>query len=138
MLSAAAGGAMRLAPVVMEYLSKRSERAHERVMQEIEFRFAKEIGPRGAETTGAPPLAEADVLALRESYIAGAAERAAGRFAWLDGVTGLVRPVVTLWLLTLYVAIRGRNPAGYGTEDVALLSGVVGFWFMGRAIGTGR
>jgi len=141
------GGVFRLAPEVLKWFDRKSERGHELAMQDKALEFERlrgaqkmaEIGAAGdaAWNTGA-------IEALRDA-VRTQGEKTSVR--WADALSISVRPVITYWFMALYCAVKtaafvGAMTAGVGwsaavlqawTEaDQALWAGVLNFWFLGR------
>lgn len=137
------GGLFRLAPELLRYVDRHLDRRHERAMQEIALAF-EEKRPNGAKyaelaMTGAETVATLDALkeAWRQQFNTG--DKA------LDKVSILVRPGVTYALVALYLVAKvvmlgaalsagaGLDKA-YTPDDLAFLSGITTFWFLGRPL----
>lgn len=113
------GGAFRLAPELLKWLDRKSERGHELSMQDKALEFEKLRGAQRMHEIG----------------------------AGADALSSSVRPVITYWFMALYcaaktaafvAAIEGGADWGVAilhawTEaDQALWAGVLNFWFLGR------
>jgi hypothetical protein len=142
-----------LAPEVLKWFDRQSERGHELAMQDKALEFEKlrgasrmaELGAAsdGAWNTGA-------IEALRDAV------RTQGEktgVAWADALSSSVRPIITYLLMALYCAAKTvafvaalNAGAGWGaavlaawTEaDQALWAGVLNFWFLGRVFDKAR
>lgn len=145
LLGSALGGMLRIAPEVLKWFDRKNERAHELAMLDREMEFAKvrgEIAMR--ETEARMTAAELDAMseALKEQ---GATARAAGK--WVAAASALVRPIVTYWFVALYSAAKIAAMAlaiqqggawkevlvsSWGEQDMAILSMILTFWFVGR------
>jgi hypothetical protein len=141
------GGAFRLAPEILKWLDRKSERSHELSMQGKAIEFEK---IRGAQRMGEiSASAEAAwnsgaIEALKEAL---AAQGQASGVKWVDALSSSVRPIITYWLMSLYCAAKTvafaaalNAGAGWGAAvlaawseaDQALWAGVLNFWFLGR------
>lgn len=145
LLGSLLGGVLRFAPEMLKFFDRKGERAHELALLNAEMQFAQvkgEIAMR--QTEAAMTVAELDAVgqALKEQ---GQTARAAGK--WVAALSALVRPVVTYWLFGLYSAhkiasmLMARDQGGswreimvqgWGEQDMAMLSMVLSFWFLGR------
>ena len=139
------GGLFRLAPEVIKIFDAKNERSHELSMLQAEMEFAKLNAEREMhKTNAAMTIAELDAVsaALKEQ---GQTARAAGWF--VAAISALVRPLVTYWFVIMYslVKIVGIYLAvktggfwtevlvkSWNTEDMAILSMILTFWFVGR------
>jgi hypothetical protein len=141
------GGAFRLAPEVLKWFDRKSERVHELAMQDKALEFEKLRGAtRMAEINAAADAAwnSGAVEALREAV---SAQGRNSRTKWADALSISVRPVITYWFMALYCAAKtaafvGAIDAGvewipavqaaWTDADQALWAGVLNFWFLGR------
>jgi hypothetical protein len=149
LLSMLGGGLLRLLPELFGLLSKRSDNAHELAMLERQFQLEQ------TRAASRQALAEFqggvdETLALLEaqrSALQGQMQLSGIR--WADALNVLVRPVATYYVLLLYgmaklamfMVAREGGIGGweailkiYDAEDRAILSGILAFWFVGRAI----
>lgn len=129
------GGLLRIVPEVLKWLDRKDERAHELSMQDkaLAFEDRRQAG-KMAEYGAA--LDQTQFAALGEAFKQqAAADSAAGGWAILSSS---VRPVVTYGLVALYAGIKiAKGDWAWTAEDQALLSSVMAFWFVGRAITKG-
>lgn len=139
------GGLFRMAPEVLKWLDRRGEREHELRMLNAEMEFAKVRGEIAMRQTEAMmTVAEMDAIseAVKEQ---GQTARAAGKF--VAAISALVRPVVTWWWVILYSAYKvatyllAMEQQGdwrvvastmWGPDDMAILTMILTFWFVGR------
>lgn len=139
------GGVFRIAPEILKWLDRRGERAHELAMLQAEMEFAKirgEITMR--QTEAAMTVAELDAMseAVKEQ---GQTSRAAGK--WVAAFSALVRPMITyafvityflVKLASYFLAIEQNGEwktvlvSMWGKEDMAILTLILTFWFVGR------
>ena len=139
------GGLFRLAPEVIKIFDAKNERSHELKMLEAEMAFAKLDAEREMHRTdSAMTVAELDAMgaALKEQ---GQTARAAGWF--VAAISALVRPLVTYWFVVMYsvvkivgiyLAVRSGGlwtevlVTSWNSEDMAILTMILTFWFVGR------
>lgn len=145
-IGAVVGGIARLTPEVLGFFDRKNLRKHELAMAEQQFRVAdlqfkaqkslKDLELEQAEFTTA-------MAALKDSINAQAQPSG---IAWVDALSSLIRPVLTLFVFGLYSVVKGAALSValstqetatallslWGAEDAALLSAVVMFWFVGR------
>lgn len=145
LFGSALGGLLRIAPEVLKWLDRKNERQHELSMLDKEMEFAKvrgEIAMREADARMTVAELDAMSTALKEQ---GETARSAGR--WVAAASALVRPIVTYWFVGLYSAAKiaaiglavqqgGKwqevLAAAWGEPDMAILSLILTFWFVGR------
>jgi hypothetical protein len=139
------GGLFRLAPEVIKIFDAKNERSHELKMLEAEMAFAKLDAEREMHRTdSAMTVAELDAMgaALKEQ---GQTARSAGWF--VAAISALVRPLVTYWFVVMYsvvkivgiyLAVRSGGlwtevlVTSWNSEDMAILTMILTFWFVGR------
>jgi hypothetical protein len=139
------GGLFRLAPEVIKIFDSKNARSHELKMLEAEMAFAKLDAEREMHRTdSAMTVAELDAMgaALKEQ---GQTARSAGWF--VAAISALVRPLVTYWFVVMYsvvkivgiyLAVRSGGlwtevlVTSWNSEDMAILTMILTFWFVGR------
>ena len=141
------GGAFRLAPEVLKWLDRRSERGHELAMQDKALEFERLRGTQRMAEIGASADAAWNTSALQALQEAIAAQGQRSGVAAADALSASVRPVITYWFMALYCAAKtaafiaavtagadwGAAVLHAWTEaDQALWAGVLNFWFLGR------
>lgn len=150
-LGAVVGGAFRLIPEVMKTFDRKNERGHELSMLEAEMKFASLRAEHEMKKVEASmTLAEMDAItkAVTEQ---GETSRAAGWF--VAGISALVRPLVTYAFVSMYLSVKvvGIHMAinagsqwelvlinAWTTDDAALLSSILMFWFVSRSLTSGK
>lgn len=147
LVGAAGGGLLRLAPEVLKLLDRRNERVHElalgeqqRKLVELQGHNQLALADRQADTSQLVSALEA----LREGIKAQAIQTGN---VLVDAVSATVRPVVTylvagMWATVKvagFCAVLDAGAAWYtaaqqvwGPNDVAMLTGILNFWFLGR------
>lgn len=143
----ALGGILRIAPEVMKFFDRKNEREHELRMFDKQLdadRLRGEQAIREGELAQDTARISGGLNALMEG-IKGQSQLTGVK--WIDGVTQSVRPFVTYWLLFLYIGAKTSTmytlyhggmalpeilKNAYGEADMAMLSGVLNFWFLSR------
>lgn len=125
------GGVLRLAPEVLKWLDRKDERKHELDMQDKALEFERVRGSQRRDELAAQSDVAA-IGALAEAYKQQAAADS-NAYKWAASVSSLVRPAVTFGLVVLYASLKVESPS-WTDADHALLSTVVGFWFVSRAV----
>ena len=141
------GGIFRLAPEVLKLLDKANERKHELAMFTLQTDLEKMRGEfRMEEKYVDHSTAALDAIQEAFKQQAVADDKA---WKWVASLSALVRPGVTYWFMLLYSAVKiltvwlayqaneamGNVLAKVWTEqDFGLLSMILTFWFVGRAI----
>ena len=132
-------------PKVMDYFQDRSDKAPELQVMEVQIRQQKELASQKLEMVNV----EADI---REVEALQKSMQPTG-VAWVDGLRGSVRPVITYAFFGLFVFVEvsaylSLTAAGVSGLDAvnavwdedtkALFAAVIAFWFGGRAISRGK
>lgn len=117
-----------MAPEVLRFVDRHLERRHELAMQQnLISAHGKGILKSGDLMPESYQAATLD--ALKESW---RQQFNTGR-RWLDTVSILVRPGTTYTLLGIY-ALTFAFGRKYDESDLALLSGILSYWFLSRSI----
>ena len=135
LMGSALGGVLRIAPELLKFFDRKGERAHELAMLSREMEFARlrgEITMR--QTEAAMSIAELDAMgqALREQ---GATAQAAGR--WVAGISAhsAAKGAVVSFMSMAREQLGNWREVLLSTwtaEDMAILSMILTFWFVGR------
>jgi hypothetical protein len=141
------GGVFRLAPEVLKWFDRKSERGHELAMQDKALEFERVRGAQKMSEIGAAADAAWNTGAIEALKEAVAAQGRPSGVRWADALSVSVRPVITYWFMALYCAAKtapfiGAVTAGAAWSDAilhawteadqALWAGVLNFWFLGR------
>ncbi len=145
------GGIFRLAPEVLKYFDKKSEREHELAMFSRQCELEQLRGQQRLAEIGANREAALDV-GVMDAFQAAINQqtemvKAAGGLA--AKLSASVRPVVTYWIMALWSFIHlwfawQAHKAGASPEVVfktmmtvdfcALVSGTINYWFLDRTL----
>jgi len=132
-------------PKVMDYFQDKQDKSHELKVMEVQIRQQKELASQKLEMVNV----EADV---REIEALQKSMQPTG-VAWVDGLRGSVRPVITYAFFGLfifvevsaYLALTASGVSGldavnavWDEDTKALFAAVIAFWFGGRAISRGK
>lgn len=150
-LGGAVGALARLAPEVIKAIDRRNERKHEAVMLDKNIEAEKARGALGLQTEALKQDGAQVVSAIEALKAAIAGQAAPTGVKWVDALTASVRPILTYGIALPYVLGKvavfgallwasGINAesataalaATYTGADMAILSGVLNFWFLGR------
>ena len=148
-LSALFGGAMRLVPEILQYLSQGQQNAHEIQMQQMQLQFLQVQGQMKVEEIGLQTTAQAAhdqinaIVALNQAQT-----QMAVAGGWItSALSALVRPYITLLVTNLWAAHKiaamlfAYHQSGdalaalmstWSQDDIAIFAGVLNFWFVGR------
>jgi hypothetical protein len=141
------GGLFRLAPEVLKFWDRHSERKHELAMFQEQISLEKVKGSFKVEEKYVDFSVEqlkANAEAFKEQ-----SETASKSYKWVAALSALVRPTVTYVLFGMYVAVKftfishGLSTgsswhevlvSNWTPDDFAMLNGILMFWFLGRTI----
>lgn len=147
LLSLLGGGLMRLLPEVFSFLNKKADNEHELAMMDKQFALEQLKGQQQANITEMQTNAEQIVHALDAGMEALKSQMQITGIRFVDALNFLVRPLTTYYMLTLYglakaamFALAIQNGISgweaishlYTEDDRNILSGILGFWFVGR------
>jgi len=141
------GGIFRLAPEVLKWLDRKDERQHELDMLQKEMEFAKLRAEQAMHTVDAQvDMAQMDAIG---KALEGQATMAVAAGKFVAGISALVRPLVTYWVVALWTGVKIASIVlvyqgggtwqemlmrNWGPDDNAILSMILIFWFVGRAL----
>lgn len=139
------GGLLRVVPELLGFFDRKGERKHELDMSTLTIEQIKAEGSIRMDEKRAD-FAVAELAAIQEG-VSEQGQTARASYRWVSAVSALVRPSVTWGLVALYAAVKfslahSFVTAGtdigqalrfvWTTEDMALMSMVLNFWFVGR------
>jgi hypothetical protein len=149
LISMLGGGLMRLLPELFALFKQRSDNAHELAMLDKQIALEQTrsaMKQQEIATQGEADLNLANMNALAEAL---KGQMQLTNIRIIDALNFAVRPMTTYYLLTLYglakvamyqVALT-HGIGGweailkvYDDEDRAIMSGILGFWFLNRTI----
>ena len=136
LIGGALGAIARFAPEVLNFFDRKDRRRHELAILNSQQAAADRVAAVGALT--AAITAQAQPSGVK----------------WVDAMSQLIRPLITLqWVIVLYpsalalqwIAIFQQDGGSlaaavtataqvFGTEEKALCSFIVNFWFLGRVL----
>lgn len=141
------GGLFRLAPELLKWLDRKDERKHELDMLAREMEFAKVKAEQGMHQVDAQvDMAQFDAIG---KALEGQEKMAVAGGKLVAGISALVRPLVTYWVVVLWSMVKIASMVlvyqtggdwkemllhTWGPDDNAILSMVLLFWFVGRSI----
>ena len=141
------GGLFRLAPEVLKWLDKKDERSHELSMLDKEMAFAQIKAEQAMHTVDAQvDMSQFDAIG---KALEGQEKMATAAGKFVAGISALVRPLVTYWVVALWTGVKIASMTlayqtngswkemlltNWGADDMAILSMILCFWFVGRGI----
>lgn len=145
------GGLFRLAPEVIKFFDKKSERQHELAMFDRQCQLEAQRGAQRLQEIGAQHAMTLDqgVMDAVNAAIVQQTEMVKAAGGWVASLSASVRPVVTYWVLGVWTAVhcwyayRGFASGLDATEVFklmmsadfsALVAGTINYWFMDRTL----
>lgn len=145
------GGLFRLAPEILKFLDKKSERLHELKMFEQQCQLEAQRGAQKLQEIGAQHAMAVDsgVLSAFQAAIEQQTEMAKAAGGWVAKLAASVRPVVTYWVLAIWSFahlwlsymgwINGLSPIEVfklmmSADFAALVGGITNYWFLDRTL----
>jgi len=145
------GGVFRLAPEVLKFFDKKNEREHELNMFARQCELETLRGQQKLAEIGAQREAAIDVGVMDafNNAITQQAEMVKAAGGWVASLSASVRPVMTYYLLVMYGAAKTAAMVlayyhgqaltevlskSWGTDDMALLTGVINYWMIDRSL----
>jgi hypothetical protein len=151
LLSGLFGGVLRLAPELLKFLDAKNDRQHELDMQDKALAFQQLTGSQRIQemqVSSAMQIQTAQFNAMANAYSSQAAMAGAGG-VFASFISSLVRPVVTFFVFFMWAAhkiavmVYAFHLTGdvisvlmnnWDQDDTSMLTMIVSFWFVGRAI----
>ena len=150
-LGSVLGGVFRLAPEVLKFFDKKNERLHELSMFSRQCELEQLRGAQKLAEIGAVREAAVDVGVMDafNAAINQQAEMVKAAGGWAASLSASVRPVMTYYLLVLYGTAKtaamvlayyhGQSltevlAKSWGSDDMALLTGVINYWMIDRSL----
>lgn len=145
------GGVFRMAPEVLKFFDKKNERQHELLMFTRQCELETLRGQQKLAEIGAQREAAIDVGVMDafNNAIVQQAEMVKAAGGWVASLSASVRPVMTYYLLVMYGAAKTAAMVlayyhgqaltevlakSWGTDDMALLTGVINYWMIDRSL----
>lgn len=135
------GGFFRIAPELLKVLTQYIDNKHELAMLDKSNQIKNQTIEDKIQISNAPIQQPVIDLGFVDKLIT--AQTIKSGFKWVDMFTASIRPQVTFILLWTYVFIKCyfmyQHPDFkitdvWSTEDMGLLGGILGFWFLGRVL----
>lgn len=141
------GGLLRLMPEIFGFLNKKTDNAHELAMLDRQFELEKTRASARQAVVEYQGGVEQTLALLDAQKSALLGQMQPLGIWWADALNFLVRPLATYYVLLMYglakiamfIVAREAGLTGweavlriYDSEDRAILSGILAFWFVGR------
>lgn len=122
------GGVFRLAPEVLKWFDRKSERGHELAMQDKALEFDRLRGAQKMAEIGAAADAAWNTGAIEALRDAVRTQGEKTGVRWADALSISVRPVITYWFMGLYCAAKTAAFVGAMTAGVGWSAAVLQAW----------
>lgn len=147
LLSMFGGGFMRMLPELLGFLHKKTDNAHELAMMDKQLELQKSKSADDRESIQVQGNIDQTLALLDAQREALKGQMQKTGIKVVDALNFLVRPVTTYYFLILYglaktamfVTALQAGISGwdailkiYDSDDRAILSGILAFWFVGR------
>ena len=134
-ISALGGGLLRMVPEVLAHFDKKNERKHELSMADKQLEFAKAKGSIDLQV--AQETHEVEVGMVQALVEATKAQAKPTGIKWVDALSAMVRPSITLSFFLLYAGVKvywifTGNSQLWTDDDWNIMSAIFMFWFCGR------
>jgi len=138
LLGGGMGALVRLLPELMKMYTAKADQAHELRMTELQLEIDK---ARATQQLDLAHVQQAGAEAVAQMSALIEAVKVQGQMTgvkFIDGLNQSVRPVTTYWwqLLFTFYKLQDIQQHGitWGENDWAMLSMILGFWYVDRAI----
>lgn len=152
-ISLLGGGLLRLLPEVFAFLNKKTDNSHELAMMDKQLALEQARGANRQNELELQTSSEqiVQMLSTQAEALKGQMQLTGIRF--VDALNFLVRPLTTYYVLLLYGLAKAAMFALalqsgisgweailklYDEDDKTILSGILGFWFVGRCFEKAR
>jgi hypothetical protein len=146
LLSLLGGGLMRALPEVFSFLNKKTDNAHELAMLDRQLQIEQQRAQYHMEEVKFQGNVDETIAMLDAQREALQGQMQKLGIWWVDALNFLVRPLTTYYFLGCYGIVKTATIAValqsfdawnaiiqcWTLEDSAILSGILGFWFVGR------
>lgn len=139
------GGIFRIVPEILKLLDAKDSRKHELALMDVEVKLAEMRAQQEMHRVDAE-VDKAQMEAIAEA-LKGQADMAVAGGKFVAAISTLVRPLVTYWLVALWSGVKiammlvayEQNAnwksvliQSWSVDDMAILSMILAFWFVGR------
>ena len=145
------GGVFRLAPEIIKFFDRKSERQHELAMFDRQCELEAARGQQRLAEIGAQHDADVDtgVIAAFKSAIDQQTQMTVAAGGWVAALSASVRPVITYWILAMWSFVHAWYAyQGYASgldatevfdrimsaDFAALVSGTINYWMLDRSL----
>lgn len=145
-LSWLGGGAIRFLPELLALFNKKTDNSHELAMLDKQMQIEAQRAQFQMEAVQYQGDVDQTIAALDAQREALKGQMQKTGIRWVDALNFLVRPLTTYYFLGCYgivktamivIAVQSMVPSAaivacWTPDDAAILSGILGFWFVGR------
>jgi len=145
LLGGGLGALMRLAPEIFKLFTLKKDQDHEFRMTELQLKIDSARATQEIDKIHANQTLETirgEMAAYMEA-LKGQSQMTG--IKWIDGMNQSVRPFLTYWWMVLFTIYKVNviyNSANFSefiknlwtTDDAGILSMIIGFWFVDRAL----
>ena len=138
LLGGGLGALMRFIPEILKIYNAKQDQAHELRMVTLQLEIDKARATQQIDLVHAQQAASEATEQMKAYVEAVKGQSQMSGVAWVDGLSQSVRPVLTYWWQLLFTIYKlqdiATNGLTWGDQDWGMLSVIVGFWFVDRAV----
>lgn len=138
LLGGGLGGLLRLLPEVMKIWNAKQDNAHELEMTKLQLQIDQSRSVQQIDLVHAQGEVAANTGEMAAYVEAIKAQGVMSGVKWIDGMSQSVRPFLTYWWMLLFTAFKidqlVKTGLSWGDNDWLVLSSIISFWFVDRAI----
>lgn len=145
LLGGGLGGLMRFVPEIFKLFADQRDRDHEYRMTQLQLDIDKGRASQALDAVHAQSDAAQSVGEMQAYLEAIKGQGQKSGIPWVDALNQSVRPVITYWWMSLFTVYKISTIAAawqaddflaklWTVQDAGVLSMILGFWFVDRAI----
>lgn len=146
MISGLGGGALRMAPEILNFFDKKNEREHELALQDKQIQLAQLQQEGKLKEIASQTESQVSIGQMQALIEATKGQMQLTGSHFIDGMSMLVRPITTYYMVGMWglkktaeilLAMQDHSALTalvntWTDNDQAMLTGVLTFWFIGR------
>lgn len=138
LLGGGLGGLLRLLPEVMKIWTSKQDNAHELEMTKLQLQIDQARSGQQIDLVHAQGVVAENAGEMAAYVEAVKGQSVMSGVKWIDAMNQSVRPMLTYWWMLLFTAFKVnqliKEGLSWGDNDWLVLSSILSFWFVDRAI----
>jgi hypothetical protein len=150
LIGSALGGIFRFIPEIFKMIDKKDERKHELDMMDKQIEYDENRSKLKINEVNAQGEIDLNSKEWDAIIEATKAQSTITGVKWVDAISSLMRPLITFWwVIVLYTAALGAQYFAlygishnhvdvilklWGSDEKAIVSSIISFWFCDRAL----